>query len=360
MKFTKGFAFTSAFAGLLVTTLLPFMAKAQSSNGNVGVQIQQAAAQSAETYWNETRLRTARPASAVLSGSPRPVAPQAESQSASPTSGASGGSQTVTQAQSLAPVKPAESKQPLSYSYPFPYTRYFVRSSNYKNYPERTVGKLFFTKATGGDFVCSASAVNSTNKRLIVTAGHCVSDGQGRFHRNVVFVPAYNPDNANVSDREPYGRWSACDLTTTNAWHTTGNFSQDIGMIKACDRSGRKLHDTVGFLGYLANVSRNQHWHAFGYPAASPFNGRKMTVCAASYATNDSGSPNPIGIGCDMTGGSSGGPWMVSYNPDTSGAVNYINGLNSYKYGSRPAAMYSPYFGNEFLSLRTFAISRGA
>ena len=34
-----------------------------------------------------------------------------------------------------------------------------------------------------------------------------------------------------------------------------------------------------------------------------------------------------IGVGCDMTGGSSGGPWILGL-----GRGNYINGLISYGY----------------------------
>ena len=363
MKFHQGFAFTTVFTGLLATTLVPLLATAQNTASNVSEQVATpAAAQAASQYWTTERQRAAKPIDTTLAGSPKPVAVQSLSPSG-PLVSAPGGSpqrsQTV-QVQNAESVKPTASQQPLSYSYPFPYTRYFVGSKNYTNHPEATIGKVFFSKAGGGDFVCSASAVNSTNGRLIVTAGQCVSDGKGKFHRNVIFVPAYNPDNSSASLREPYGRWSACELFTRAAWHTKEDFSQDIGMIEACDRSGSKLHKVVGFLGFLANAPRSQHWHAIGYPQAAPFNGRKMTVCTASFATNDSGTPNPIGIGCDMTGGSSGGPWIVKYSPDTVGFANQINGVNSYKYNSQPGAMYSPYFGNEFLELRTFAISRGA
>jgi V8-like Glu-specific endopeptidase len=132
-------------------------------------------------------------------------------------------------------------------------------------------------------------------------------------------------------------------------------------MIKACDKGTSKLHDKIGYLGYKANVSRNQTWNAFGYPQAAPFDGKKLTYCKAAYATSDTQfSPDTIGIGCDMTGGSSGGPWILNYTPGQSGSFNYINGLNSYKYDSQPKAMYSPYFGNEFLDLRKFAIDKGA
>jgi hypothetical protein len=41
-----------------------------------------------------------------------------------------------------------------------------------------------------------------------------------------------------------------------------------------------------------------------------------------------------MGIGCDMTGGSSGGGWIVG---------NDLYSENSYGYGNQPNVMYGPY-----------------
>ncbi|MBD0347070.1 MAG: trypsin-like serine protease [Coleofasciculus sp. Co-bin14] len=362
MKFTRGFAFTSMFGGLLATALVPFIANAQNiASGNINQQVTPQAAQAATDYWSDQRMQEAIPVEASRVGTPRTVSAQSVSPIGFPVSGLSGGSaETITP--NTAPVPEAAKPQPVNLKYPFPYKSGFIPYNQYKQFPHRTIGKVFFTQVSdGANYVCSASAVNSTNKRLIVTAGHCVSDGNGKFHKNWIFVPAYNPNSSTPKDREPYGRWSACELYATTAWHKKEDFGQDIGMVKACDKSGKKLHDTVGYLGYKANLSRNQTWYAFGYPAASPFDGKKLAYCKAAYATSDSSvSPATIGIGCNMTGGSSGGPWLVSYGAGKTGAVNYINGLNSYGYSNQPNAMYSPYFGKNFLDLRTFAIKKGA
>ena len=46
-----------------------------------------------------------------------------------------------------------------------------------------------------------------------------------------------------------------------------------------------------------------------------------------------------MGIGCDMTSGSSGGPWVTMWRRGS-----YINSVNSYRYTStQPLAMYGPY-----------------
>jgi len=61
------------------------------------------------------------------------------------------------------------------------------------NYPNRTVGKLFFKIGTS-DFVCSASVLRF---RIVVTAGHCVhSGGAAGFHNTFLFVPAFRNGTA--------------------------------------------------------------------------------------------------------------------------------------------------------------------
>src|SRR4051794_31271873 len=61
----------------------------------------------------------------------------------------------------------------------------------YTNVPDRLNGKVFFTIG-GSPFVCSGTVVNSRNRDMVDTAGHCVSDGAGNFYENWVFVPAYS------------------------------------------------------------------------------------------------------------------------------------------------------------------------
>lgn len=225
-----------------------------------------------------------------------------------------------------------------AYTYPFPFTRYENLASNYTVYPYKTIGKVFFTMA-GQSFVCSASSIGNY---AVITAGHCVSDGHGHFHTNWVFVPAYNAGAA------PFGQWTVNFLIVSSAWHNGGGalWGSDFGGAVLNKVAGLKISQKVGWLGWSVNLPvGSQHWHSIGYPQAAPFNGAKQIVCAASWATSDSTST--FGIGCDATGGTSGGPLIRLLKPGVSGAANYVNGLNSYKYTTtQPLALYSPYFGN--------------
>jgi len=52
-----------------------------------------------------------------------------------------------------------------------------------------TNGKLFIGGYESSSW-CSASAVNTASKRVLITAGHCVRSGRGgTWSSNVVFVP---------------------------------------------------------------------------------------------------------------------------------------------------------------------------
>ncbi len=229
------------------------------------------------------------------------------------------------------------------YNYPPPFTRHNVLCP-YTYYPYRTVGKLFF-KRGGKSYVCSASSMGNY---AIWTAGHCLHAGNNQasgWATNVVFVPAYKNGSA------PYGQWPAKRLWVRTAWYKNGipkGLCQDMGGAVLFPKGGKKISQVVGWLGFAWNWSRYQHWHALGYPAAKPFNGQLMVDTQASYAYNGSVgcSPAPVGIGCDMTGGCSGGPWVWRF-----GTNNYLNGNNSYRRSSKPQEIFSPYFGNHAKSL---------
>jgi len=136
------------------------------------------------------------------------------------------------------------------------------------------------------------------------------------------------------------------------AWVNNGipnGLCEDMGGAILFPQGGKKISQAVGWLGFAWNWSRYQLWHALGYPAAAPFNGQRLFDTQASFAYLESGlgcSLKPQAIGCDMTGGCSGGPWIWQF-----GSNNYVNGHNSYRANNHPEEMYSPYFGNEANSL---------
>ncbi|MGZ4730106.1 MAG: hypothetical protein ACXWB2_20520, partial [Acidimicrobiales bacterium] len=81
----------------------------------------------------------------------------------------------------------------------------------YTSAPARMEVKVF-GKEGAADFWCSGTVVNSRSKRMVDTAGHCVSEG-GHYLRNIVVVPAYSSQCSGCKDA-PYGVWSARTVTT--------------------------------------------------------------------------------------------------------------------------------------------------
>jgi V8-like Glu-specific endopeptidase len=222
------------------------------------------------------------------------------------------------------------------YAYPAPYTRFAVPAALYKVYPWITVGKVFF-KQNGIKYVGSAASIGNY---AIWTAGHIVHAGDDKeagWSIDMIFVPAYRNGDA------PYGKWTVTHLRTTTDWYSNGNptgLTADFGGGIVAKLNGKKISERVGSLGFAFDRGRIQHWNALGYPAVAPFDGETMHDCQASYSYDGevAGVP-PVAIGCDMTGGCSGGPWITGFLDD-----NTLNGNNSYRRSDRPKEMNSPYF----------------
>ena len=219
------------------------------------------------------------------------------------------------------------------------------------SYPLTTLGKLFF-QIGASSFVCSAASITSAgdwgagNGQTVMTAGHCCSDAAGGFFSNWVFEPLHQNGAA------PLGSWTAATATVFTAYHTGGDLSRDACVLQMNTLGAENINDAVGALGYQFDLPLPQHYHATGWPAAAPFTGDLLFVVTASDAETDTlqagALPYTHGIGNVMTGGASGGAWLVNYQPgfeDQSFGDVFWNGLNSYKYTApaRPDEMFGPY-----------------
>jgi hypothetical protein len=205
--------------------------------------------------------------------------------------------------------------------------------------PVKYIGKVFFTLA-GANYVCSGNSVSAKNKSTVSTAGHCVNQGAGAFATNFVFVPAYENGAA------PYGKWTATSLHAPIQWSANGDITYDTGFaVMGRNPAGQALADVVGATGVAFNQERALTYDSFGYPASSPFNGETLKSCSGP-ATDDTVNAQfgTQGIPCDMTGGSSGGPWFIEGTVLKNGAP-VQNSINSYGY-NRAGFMYGPYWGS--------------
>lgn len=206
-----------------------------------------------------------------------------------------------------------------------------------------TNGKVFFTLG-GSNFVCSGTTVNTEGKAAVWTAGHCVS-GSGQFASNWCFVPNY------VNGSAPFGVWCAYQLWTLNGWLFNGDFGFDVGTALMFSQFGFCIANYLGAQGIAWNFPIGQTVFAFGYPAAPPFDGQILWAEQGSQFDGTSfpiPTPGTIFMVNDMTGGSSGGPWLAFYD----GFYGYINGHNDFKYiPGFEAYMFSPYYGDQVAGL---------
>jgi hypothetical protein len=241
-----------------------------------------------------------------------------------------------------------------------------------------TTGKVLFTMA-GVDYVCSGSVADDTSDAtsLILTAGHCVYDETNHaFATNWMFVPNYEDGGSIVTnpngthsfscDTTQFGCWTRTALVTTTAWANGGGslagFNNDyaFAVVGPGGKTGQsvQLDAAAGSNPVAFNQSHPAQVYSFGYPQASPYNGQTLIHCAGRDIVDTWGGTSDFGLACNMTGGSSGGPWYVGFTAST--GTGSLNSVNSFKYtsGRFTGYMWGPYFGN--YTQRTYTAAKTA
>jgi len=196
-----------------------------------------------------------------------------------------------------------------------------------------TTGRVFL-KMGGDEYFCSASAVNSGNRDVVVTAGHCLKDGKGAWASKWTFVPGYR------DGKRPYGGFTARRMFVAKGW-SSANDSDDVGMAALNKARGRHVVDAVGGQGIAFGKARPSSAYAFGYPADPPYHGGRLVYCNGKLKSDS--DTKDEGMRCDMTEGASGGPWLSGFHRSSGSGT--ITSVTSFKYSDEPSVMYGPYFG---------------
>jgi V8-like Glu-specific endopeptidase len=164
------------------------------------------------------------------------------------------------------------------------------------------IGKLFTSEGT-----CSASVVSGKN--IIVTAAHCCWDrSKNGWIGGWSFAPGYNNGKA------PYGTFNWSDARVPNSWINNGDIPSDVCLIRLQnDSAGHPITYYTGWLGRSWNYPPSQPMHAFGYPG-NIGNANSLEHCESqSSAQPGSCGSGVLNMACNMTYGSSGGPWIRDY-----------------------------------------------
>jgi V8-like Glu-specific endopeptidase len=201
-------------------------------------------------------------------------------------------------------------------------------------------GRLFVRQGNQRGF-CSATAINSASRKLVLTAGHCVNTGPEAPNGHSVwsslleFVPAY-------TGAAPFGAFLAHrkSVFALKQWVETGNPNFDIGaIVTSPNAEGVDVADAVGGGATIAtDLSRKQSFQTFGYPGES----HTMRGCDSPYVGDDSltyqiPGPPTIAIRCHWAPGASGGGWLIEEGAE-------IDGLTSYGKVTDKVHTFGPYF----------------
>ena len=218
----------------------------------------------------------------------------------------------------------------------------------------------------GGDWICSGSVATDTRSGFstVLTAGHCVVDSDtGEFATNWMFIPAFDLAPTYTCASATYGCWTATALVARREFATAGAFNDtavthDWGFAVVAGggkqaNSTAQLDTTVGgtFALDASTAAAGSTLTALGYPAAGKYHGKDLTYCQGPVGRDAQTDNLTYSLACDMTGGSSGGPWLSNAS---AGYGAKLRSLNSYGY-SGVRNMYGPIFNSETTATYTTA-----
>jgi len=225
---------------------------------------------------------------------------------------------------------------------------------------QQRVGRIYFEMPSNprhkrwAGYVCSGTVVTDgeTGRSVIITAAHCAyDDANNAFARNVLFIPNQDETTGTGTDsncdNDPLGCWTPSFSVVDTSWTTStfpDNIPWDYAYYVVNDtgaHSGSAAKDSLeaevgGFtISFSTPVyddggttsSDADYTHGIGYSYADD---PKLMYCAENMTTE--GNFNWWLPSCELSGGSSGGPWI---QPLTNGEGPIIS-VNSWGYGDQP------------------------
>ena len=201
-------------------------------------------------------------------------------------------------------------------------------------------GRLFVLQ-DGEEGFCSATAIDSPSRRLVLTAGHCVNSGPrdghpGTWSTYLEFVPGFNLGVA------PYGAFVLSGKPRAlPEWTEEGNPDYDLGaFLTEPDAEGTALADAVGGgATIVTDQGRHQRFETFGYPGGT----ERMRTCVSGYAGEDAimaslPGPSTTAVRCTWARGASGGAWLIDGGTEIDGITTYLRAGEKRSFGPYFAA----------------------
>jgi hypothetical protein len=152
--------------------------------------------------------------------------------------------------------------------------------------------------AADGHF-CSGAVVDTPAGDTVVTAAHCVADGDGTPARtDIVFVPGYHDGIA------PFGVWTVRDSAVDQRWLDDADPDLDVAFLTVGRDGAGPIEDLTGGYALSADSGDGGLVQVVGYPE-----GADDPVAPTGFATRFGPTQLRL-VGADLPGGTSGGPWL--------------------------------------------------
>jgi V8-like Glu-specific endopeptidase len=243
-------------------------------------------------------------------------------------------------------------------------------SDNSDDEMARVTGRVYFAFGRSA-YICSGSVIRDANRAgyaTVLTAAHCTYDQKRqRFATQWMFIPDFDVAPTYTCANTFLGCWNAVSIVTrsefTSSRKLTANSLQHdwaFVVVGGGGKTGTSQLDAAVNLSsgqtglQLAAASQNNGTTvtAIGYPAGAPYNGQNLTYCQGPVGRDTNLGNATYKLSCLMTGGSSGGPWVLNGGQGFNASAT---SLNSYGY-TGDDNMYGPIFGSD--TLATFDLAQ--
>lgn len=192
-----------------------------------------------------------------------------------------------------------------------------------------------------GDHYCTAAVVDSPAGDVLITAAHCVADGDGSPARTgMSFAPGYHDHTT------PYGIWTVTGSAVDDTWRDHADPDHDIAFLTVQSTNGRPVQQVVGGYRLVLDPGSGTAVDAIGYPDFADAPNERSGVTTRLSSTQ---------LELDAHGlydGTSGGPWLRaardpdSDNSDTNSDTDVIAVTGGHQQGGlNPDISYATYLG---------------